>query len=374
MFLAFDENDGFFDHVPPPAVPSYNADGTLAGASTLALGGEYFSDPDRRHLNPDDIISGTVRPWGLGPRVPMTVISPWTKGGWVNSQVFDHTSIGMFLEKRFGITVPNISPWHRAVCGDLTSAFDFAAPNEAPLPTLPDVGDYLAIEAQQLKLPTPLPPAKPEGLFQESGTRYSRALPYELHTSARVASDGLVTLLFSNTGRQGAVFHVYDQLHLDRIPRRYTLEGGKILSDVWNAAATDAGVYNLWVYSTNGYVRTFEGNATAQSASGFAPEVQICYAPCTGQIYLKIENTGAVPGNVSVSANAYRSDGPWTLSVPASSPGALNWNLAASGYWYDFTAQGSNFERRFAGRMETGHDSISDPAMALAASPASSSE
>ena len=85
----------------------------------------YFSDPERKHLLAEDTLSGTVRPWGLGPRVPMYVISPWSKGGWVNSQTFDHTSVGQFLEKRFGVTIPGISPWHRAVCGDMLSAFDF---------------------------------------------------------------------------------------------------------------------------------------------------------------------------------------------------------------------------------------------------------
>jgi phospholipase C len=100
LFLTFDENDGLFDHVPAPAPPSYNLDGTLAGKSTLDLRGQYFSDPERRYLDPADNISGSVRPWGLGPRVPLYVISPWSRGGWVNSQVFDHTSIGQFLEKR----------------------------------------------------------------------------------------------------------------------------------------------------------------------------------------------------------------------------------------------------------------------------------
>jgi phospholipase C len=362
MFLAFDENDGFFDHVPPPAVPSYNADGTLAGASTVQLAGEYFSDPDRVHLNPDDTISGTVRPWGLGPRVPLYIISPWSKGGWVNSQVFDHTSMGMFLEKRFGITVPNISPWHRAVCGDLTSAFDFATPNATPLPTLPDVSDYAAIEAQQMKLPTPLPPAQPEGLFQESGTRSSRALPYELHTNAQVEPNGLVTLTFMNTGQQGVVFHVYDQLHLDRIPRRYTVEAGRSLSDVWDSAA-DGLQYELWVYSANGYVRTFSGNA--DQTGGFSAETQIEYGPSSGEIYLNVHNSGSRVGEVSVSANAYRSSWPQTLQLTGGMTGTLSWNLADSGYWYDFTVTGQNFVRRFAGRMETGADSTSDPAMGI---------
>src|ERR1700759_4589086 len=68
-------------------------------------------------------------PMGLGPRVPMIVISPWSKGGFVNSELFDHTSVIRFLEKRFDVAEPNITPWRRAVCGDLTTAFDFPSPN-----------------------------------------------------------------------------------------------------------------------------------------------------------------------------------------------------------------------------------------------------
>jgi len=374
FFLTYDENDGFFDHVPPPAVPSYNADGTLAGASTLSLEGEYFSDPTSTYLMSQDTISGTLRPWGLGARVPMLVISPWSRGGWVNSQVFDHTSLGMFLEKRFGIAVDSISPWHRAVCGDLTSAFNFATPNDPTWPTLPDVSGYAAVEAQQRTLPSPLPPTAPSPLFQEAGTRYSRALPYELHTSARVQAQGVLSLIFSNTGRQGAVFHVYDRLHLNRIPRRYTVEAGKTLTDSWNTAATDSGNYDLWVCSTNGFVRSFLGNALVESTAAFRPETQICYEPCSGQIYLKVHNTGPEAGQVTAQSNAYavtaspvnalQADGTWTLSVPAGAVGMLQWNLSQSGQWYDFTVQSDGFERGFAGRLETGQDGISDPAMA----------
>jgi phospholipase C len=362
LFLAYDENDGFFDHIPPPAVPSFNADGTLAGASTLSLPGEYFSDPDGNDLNPADSISGTVRPWGLGARVPFFIISPWSRGGWVNSQVFDHTSVAMFLEKRFGITVPNISPWHRAICGDLTSALNFSTPNDAAFPTLPDVSNYAAVETQQSALPSPVPPSTAQALYQETGTRYSRALPYELHTSARVHAGNTVTLLFSNTGRQGAVFHVYDQLNLNLIPRRYTVEAGKTLSDVWNTA--NNGDYELYVYSTNGFFRAFQGNSTSEASAAFAPEVQVCYGQCTSQLYLKVNNAGSQAGEIMVTANAYFSAVPSTLAVPAAGTGTQSWTLTASGGWYDFTASAGSFARRFAGRMETGEDSISDPAMA----------
>jgi phospholipase C len=363
FFLTFDENDGFFDHVPAPAVPSYNADGTLAGKATLPLDGEYFSDPSREHLLADDTISGTVRPWGLGARVPMYVISPWSKGGWVNSQVYDHTSMGMFLEKRFGISVDSISPWRRVVCGDLTAAFDFTAPNIQNWPQLPDVSNFATIEAEQKKLPAAVPPVPAGPLFQETGTRPSRALPYELHTSARVASDGSVTLLFSNSGTQGAVFHVYDQLHLDAIPRRYTVEAGKILDDAWEPTPTDAGNYQLLVYGPSGFVRTFAGNLSSGNSQAFNPEIQVCYDLSSAQIVLKVHNTGLQTGSVAVQANAYFTEGPWTIDVAAQSTASMSWNLAASGQWYDFTVTAAAFTRRLAGRIETGADSISDPAM-----------
>jgi phospholipase C len=228
---------------------------------------------------------------------------------------------------------------------------------------LPDVSNFATIEAQQMALPAPTPPAAPEPLFQETGTRPSRGLPYELHTSARVSSDGMVTLIFSNTGQQGTVFHVYDQLHLDAIPRRYTVEADKLLNDVWYPTVTDAGNYQLWVYGPNGFVRNFSGNLSSANSVGFNPEVQICYDLTSAQVVLKVHNTGAMAGSVVVQANAYRTDGPWTIDVPGQSTGSMTWDLAASGQWYDFTVTADSFVRRFAGRIETGADSISDPAM-----------
>jgi phospholipase C len=364
FLLTFDENDGFFDHLPPPAVPSYNADGTLAGNSTVPLEGEYFSDPALDYQMPEDQISGSVRPWGLGARVPMIVISPWSRGGWVNSQVLDHTSLGLFLEKRFGIEVKSISPWHRAVCGDLTSAFNFATPNDSKWPILPAVGDPSVVESAQRLLPDPQPPAMPQSLFQELGTRPSRALPYELNVSARTLPAGSISLTFRNTGRQGAVFHVYDKLHLDRIPRRYTVEAGKALTDIWNAGTTDSGNYELWVYSTNGFVRRFVGNALTHASASFKPEVQVSYQRIVGNVCLEVHNTGTSAGQVTIQSNAYRTDGPWVLEVRAGATGMQRWNLEESSYWYDFTVGSHGIERRFAGRMETGQHSFSDPAMA----------
>ena len=360
LFLTFDENDGLFDHVPAPAPPSYNLDGTLAGKSTLDLRGEYFSDPARRYLHEADTASGTVRPWGLGPRVPLYVISPWSRGGWVNSQVFDHTSVAQFLEKRFGITIPAISPWHRAVCGDLTSAFDFSSPNEARFPSLPYVDHSDARIATINQLPKPTPPTAPERLFQEPGMRPSRPLPYVLHVEARTQlHDNKLTLSFHNTGLMGAVFHVYDKLHLDRIPRRYTVEMSKALADDWLLVA-DEGHYNLWVYGPNGFVREFRG-VLSESAS-VTPEIALEYDVENRSVLLLASNEGRHPATLEIRANAYRADGPWQLSVPSGRHIIREWSLISSHQWYDFTVAGKHFERRFAGRMETGTHGFSDPA------------
>ena len=360
LFLTFDENDGLFDHVPAPAPPSYNLDGTPAGKSTLELRGEYFSDPERRYLHQADNVSGTVRPWGLGPRVPLYVISPWSRGGWVNSQVFDHTSIGQFLEKRFGVTIPAISPWHRAVCGDLTSAFDFSSPNEAGFPSLPDADHSAARIAAINQLPKPAPPAAPEGRFQEPGVRPSRALPYELHVQARAQLHAnKLTLSFHNTGLVGAVFHVYDRLHLDRIPRRYTVEAGKALADEWGLDA-DEGRYDLWVYGPSGFVREFRG--VLNGSAGANPGVSLEYDVENRSVRLLASNEGRHPATLKVRANAYHSDGPWELLLPPGRRVSREWSLVASHQWYDFTVTGNHFERRFAGRMETDAQSFSDPA------------
>ncbi|GAA3417856.1 hypothetical protein GCM10018952_51290 [Streptosporangium vulgare] len=109
VFITYDENDGFFDHVPPPVPP----EGT-----------------------PGEFVAG--RPIGLGMRVPMIVVSPWSVGGHVCSQTFDHSSTVRFLETWLGIRAPDISAWRRTVAGDLTSAFDFARPEAWPTPDSPD--------------------------------------------------------------------------------------------------------------------------------------------------------------------------------------------------------------------------------------------
>jgi phospholipase C len=195
----------------------------------------------------------------------MLIVSPWTRGGWVNSQVFDHTSVLRFLERRFGVAEPNIGPWRRAVCGDLTSAFDFDI-SEAErrdtswLRRLPDIRDYRARSDASCRLPKPdyaQPPTMPR---QEPGARPARPLPYDLDVLEQW-TDGQLTLRFLNRGAAGAVFTVYRGGD-DTGPRYYTVEAGKTLSGVWTVARS-AKSYGFTVHGPGGFYRVFRDGRAA---------------------------------------------------------------------------------------------------------------
>jgi phospholipase C len=118
LFVTHDENGGFFDHVPPLTPPPGTEGEWITGTLPAAAGG----------------INGPV---GLGFRVPALVISPFSRGGYVCSQTFDHTSLLRFIETRFGVEVPNLSPWRRGVTGDMTAALALSRPPDPSMPSLP---------------------------------------------------------------------------------------------------------------------------------------------------------------------------------------------------------------------------------------------
>lgn len=357
LLINFDENDGFFDHVPPPCAPALDATGNPVGYTTMDASTEYYS------------VDKT--PFGPGPRVPMYVVSPWSRGGWVNSQAFDHTSILRFLEQRFGVAETNISAYRRAIMGDLMSAFDFVNPNSNTALTFTPLqktdADTLRA-AQDAKAQIPAPTVAAQSMpIQKSGTRPSRALPYTLHTSGfEDPSTNTVWLRFKNDGTQAAVFHVYDRLHLGDVPRRYAIEAGKSY-DAKLDVSRDSGRYDLWVLGPNGYHRAFVGDISAQKAAGggAAPEIRVCYDEANAQVWLTLINRGSATCTFTVKPNAYRNDGPWTFEVPAGKEVDQHWPVGSQGNWYDFTVttQQGGFMRRFAGRLENGTHTVSDPTM-----------
>lgn len=372
LIINFDENDGYFDHVPPPAPPSRQTDGTVAGRSTCDVSAELHvhSPPPGATLQPPP----GGQPYGMGPRVPMLVVSPWSRGGWVNSQVFDHTSVIRFLERRFGVVEPNISAWRRAVAGDLVSAFDFARADESA-PVYFRVGkddaDSLRIRQEQrpqMRVPDEAGQRLPD---QETGTRPSRALPYELNVVASCnAGKEQIALRFANSGGAGAVLHVYDRLHLDRLPRRYTIEAGRALDDTWDAGG-DAGRYDLWLAGPNGFHRHCAGDLRAESSRFDAtPEIAVRYDRAGCVLIVELSNPGLRPCMFRIADNPYRAEGPRSFLVPRESTIRSEWHLGQDHGWYDlsFDVIGlPQYLRRIAGRLETGQHGISDPLLGRAA-------
>ena len=369
LFLNYDENDGLFDHIVPPMPPLTNQANTQGMVSKNLV--ESLSDEtldlsryrgDMRPLIPDADPGGR-QPIGLGPRVPMLIISPWTTGGWVCSQVFDHTSVLQFLEKRFEIPEPNISAWRRAVCGDLTSAFDFSG-SSAPSVLRFEVPKAIASLHRPYQVP-----AKQSMPAQEPGTRKARALPYELLVHCRLgdeesgAAAGKVWIDFANTGKAGAAFYVYNGAKSDDNPRRYTVSPADTLSDYWVTSEVQ-GPYDLTVHGPNGYLCQFRGNTEGPTSHG-RPEVTLRYDAAEGDVILSLTNSGLAACKMQV-INSYNGIAGHIYSV---APGARvedRWLLAASAGWYDFfvtSMESPAYLRRFAGHVETGRPSLSDPAL-----------
>lgn len=144
FILNYDENDGLFDHVAPPTPKPGTTDEFVQG---LPIGGGF--------------------------RVPAIIVSPWTVGGWVAGEQFDHTSALQFLERFTGVREPNITQWRRRTFGDLTSAFRFSGTHHRP-PHLPeDTAEQLEQAKKEVAtLPKPtLPGADQRFPRQERGHR-----------------------------------------------------------------------------------------------------------------------------------------------------------------------------------------------------------
>ncbi|MGV9238275.1 phosphocholine-specific phospholipase C [Streptomyces nigra] len=340
LFITYDENDGFFDHVVPPLPPRDASRGRSTVDVTLDL---YPGDATR-----------TAGPYGLGPRVPMLVVSPWSKGGYVCSETFDHTSILQFMERRFEVEEPQISPWRRAVCGDLTSAFDFSRKDSRPA-GLPDTDAYEPPDRERHPDYRPTPPTEGGLPRQERGLRPSRPLKYAPSVDGRVdAAAGTFRLAFASGAKAGAAFHVTSGNRADG-PWMYTTEAGKGIADTWNSAYSN-GSYDLTVHGPAGFFRAFRGTNTVAG-----PEVTARHRG--DDIELRFTNAGRSSVRLRI-ADGYGGR-PATVTVRPGVTVRRVFGLAASRRWYDLTvtADGDRaFLRRFAGHVENGRPGVSDPA------------
>ena len=362
FILNYDENDGLFDHVLPPMPPNVlsnngqaqNASGLVSADLVESLADEFIDldkYPDLKRPLIPGADPGGIQPIGLGPRLPMIIASPWTRGGWVCSEVFDHTSVLQFLETRFDIPEPNISKWRRSICGNLTSAFDFASrPNTRPITFAAPkalASDHKPWQVLAIQtMPT-----------QEPGTRPARPLPYEIYTHSRIEAGKQVWIDFINAGHAGMAFYAFDGTAPHTPPRRYTISAGDKLSDYWPLLE---GKYDLSLWGPNGYHSQFRGD----SATAAQPEVEVRYDRHSGDVTLKLSNTGSQRCTLKI-VNAYAPDAaPHSHNLASGAVVEDRWHLAASSGWFDLSVTASeapHFLRRFAGHVETGKPSTSDP-------------
>ena len=318
FILTYDENGGFFDHIPSAVPPS----GT-----------------------PDEFVSGL--PIGLGARVPTIIVSPWTRGGYVCSQVFDHTSILRLLEKWTGVLEPNISGWRRTVCGDLTSAFDFAHP-DTTFPSLPAVTPVSCTTGTDPSVPSPQ-----TAPVQEPGSSPARRLPYQLTASSSAdCFAGRFYITMTNAGTAATHLAIYANAFRPDGPWQYDILPGAALTDYFSVGFFGGGNYDLTSYGPNGFQRRFAGNIYNSCDQ---IEASSSIDPNASAITVLLRNSTSSAVTFTITANAYLSGGPWNYPVAGGNTSSATFPVAANGNWYDLTAttsSDSSFLRRFAGHIE----------------------
>ncbi len=343
LLITFDENDGFFDHVPAP----YPNVGGLPGASTVALDNELFEGVAGTPGGSD----GVIGPYGGGVRVPLIAVSPWSTGGYVCSETFDHTSLIRFMEARFGVEEPNITPWRRAVFGDLTSCFDFARASDS-VPTLPDVASYQP-DPQQTTPPDyqPVPPAQGAVPVQESGTRPSRRLGYDFDVSVTPSPTGLA-LAFTNPGSLGVGIQARS-LTVPGAPFTYTVGAGAQLA----AELANPGTYDLSLHGPNGFYRHISGSpVTTITVSSVAD-------PVLGVLRVEITTPPTARHAQPVAIHVANAYGP-ASSLASTHQASISVPVSRTGGWYDLTLTAPSdpsFTYTLAGRLELASGLTSDP-------------
>ncbi len=404
FILTYDENDGYFDHVAPFVAPNPRDPKTGRVSNKIDARVEYVSmEQEKKKVGvPQEYLRESSI--GLGYRVPLVIASPWSRGGWVNSQVFDHSSSLQFLEKflshKMGKPVrePNISDWRRATCGDLSSNFRpyngekistpkfvkkdefIVSVHKAKFKGLPTA--YRNLTKEEIALINQDSHAHPSMPRQEKGIRSSCALPYQLDVEGKISADRIhFEINFESRNEifgektAGSPFSVYAPGKYEGEAVRvwsYALTSRDSLKDSWPIAAFENDHYHLQVYGPNGFFREFSGN-------GNDPELDISCSyqrdaitgkKLTGNLLINLKNTGSKgKQEIEIIDNSYGTGKRALMLNPAGSKqssSSLLMDLSKSFGWYDFSVKlkGSDiFFKRYAGRVETGKAGYTDPAM-----------
>jgi phospholipase C len=394
--LTYDENDGYFDHVPP--FVSTHPFKENAGKMSPGLDPKLDFITKDAQTNPsmkeDKIRESQI---GLGYRVPMMIISPWTRGGYVCSEVFDHTSslqfLETFLEKKFNkkIKEENITPWRRAICGNLTSAFRPYHGEKVEQPQFLDKVAFMKTiySAKFKEVPDNFKPLNadevalingnsfdsPDFPQQEKGIRMACALPYELHVNGAL-ENGKYRIDFKAGNKQfgktaaGSPFIVYAQNPFKAETLKvwdYTVVAGDLVSDEWQINDFQNGEYHLHVHGPNGFFRSFKGIQDNPSVSVVCRYEEDTRKPgkLTGNVIVTVINKGKIPEEIVITDVSYKA-APKHFKVAANSRNSVKLDLKGNHNWYDFIVEVTGhkqFQEQFAGRVETGEVTRTDPLM-----------
>ncbi|WP_419206303.1 phosphocholine-specific phospholipase C [Photobacterium leiognathi] len=408
FIINFDENDGLFDHMPPPSVPHKEKNKHTYGKSNVKTDDEYYHDVDYSKFNgTNDDISDFINnaSHGLGPRVPCYVVSPWSVGGNINSQVFDHTSVLQFLEKVTGVEEPNISEWRRSVCGDLTSCFDFEKnrPNS-------DIPNNMSFEEAQRRFEAATEEqnqhknqqgydesgkrVKPQmslvGLpvVEQQGSRPSCQLPYSPKVDLSFSKDS-VHFEYANQGKQGTVYQTYNYLAHNlpqqdefvapesspydmTMPRQYTVAAkgtnlhSPTVADKWQFDEHQD--FDLMTFGPNGFIRRVKGFTGEHKAM---PLIDITHKASRvgnneAHLSIRIENSTKEPQVITITDNVYGKK-PVVLTIKPKQVEHIAYKTRKH-CWYDltFTADSCRyFSLQAAGRIEVNNKhnfkAVTDP-------------
>jgi phospholipase C len=337
----------------------------------------------------------------------MLIASPWSRGGQVCSQVFDHTSVLQFLEvflkKKYGkdVTEKNISHWRRVITGDLTAAFKSyngeGAPDISFLDKKPFIEkiynakfkkealDFKQLSKEEINRVNENPCSSSILPDQEPGVKPSCALPYQLYADGKLSDDkqnlGLIFLAKNEIFGKNASGSPFNVLFPEKYAskgtfenvgsRSYAVAAGTEVAESFPVKSFENGIYKLKIYGPNGFFRELSGNIHDPELSILCeyerPEKLV--KKLSGNIDLKLSNNNRRKSfEIGVRDNAYKNKSIRKVLTAnkASNTESIILNLNKSFGWYDFSVlvKGyDHFERRYAGHVETGNSSFTDPFM-----------
>ena len=381
FILCYDENDGYFDHIPPFVPPHPDKPETGKASPGFNLMEEQVNIEHEKQRDYKEIVDGPI---GLGFRIPLVIASPWSRGGKVCSEVFDHTSILQFLEKfinkryKKNVRIENITEWRRAICGDLSSVFtpfkegsfnEFVDEAEfmktirlAKNKEIP--ANFKALNAEEISQINENPDRSEWMPKQEKGVKTALPVPYELLVDAFPTPSGQleVSLGVSRTFDIGGVpfFANSKNKNGEFQSRHYTVKRGDQLSDQFDSFE---GLLDVKVHGPNGFYRSFKGRS-------IPVEVMVSYPKNRskkplGDVDVTLKNISGQDLEIIFEDISYF-NGRQTIKLKKGRTRTISVDLKKSSNWYDFrltTPVFPEFEWHYAGHVETGKESVTDPKM-----------